>query len=136
MNAFEVRVQLDTISSVWSMDNVLTYEISHQASRCKVTLEEMDEISLRKKDPTTKDDDRRGKPDGIVEGVETDCGKHKASDIRQVRQCEDCERYACFASIPLRSGDAGFPWSLGRYLVGAGRALYGVLFHVRIVHCT
>lgn len=97
-----------------------TYKVSHQASRGEVALEEMDKVSLGKKDTTAEDYNSRGKPDSLVEGIETDCGKHEAADIRHVRQCEDCKRYACLASIPLRGRDAGFPWRLGRNLVGAG----------------
>jgi len=66
-----------------------TYQIAHQASRGKEALQKVDEVSLRKKDTATEDDNGRSSTNGFVEGVKA-CGwKYESTDIWNVRKTEN-----------------------------------------------
>lgn len=65
---------------------VETYQLTHQAPRREIALQEMDQVPAWKEDGTSEDDDSRLWPNCFVESVETRCWEDETTNIGQVRQ--------------------------------------------------
>lgn len=105
-------------------------QLSHQALRREVRLEEDDKATPREEDARTEDDARGAESDGSVEGVKTCHGQNKAADEGQEGRPDDGQGYQAFPGKTIgKHGDC-----LGR----AGRVgtaiLLGVLPQIGIVH--
>lgn len=73
------------VSRAFSDECLDTYQLSHQAARSKITVQESDEVVLGKDDSGPKNDGSRRGSNRIAEGIERGCGHHEAAHDRYER---------------------------------------------------
>ena len=77
-----------------------TYQVTHQASRGEVSMEETNEESPGKKDSSPKNDRCRRRAYGISERIETDRGRYETAQQRNERRQVDCQEDCHFPQVP------------------------------------